>query len=100
MNLVWVVVPIAGEFFCIATGEGPPPRGPQLNKFRGNADDTEDVPPDLLLLVTSSYICRLPLLTESPPVSRLSARVRLFNGWQRDWSRLLILIAWILWDIC
>jgi hypothetical protein len=33
--------------FRIAIGEGPPPRGPQLDKLRGNADHTEVVPPRL-----------------------------------------------------
>jgi hypothetical protein len=35
------------ERFRIAIGEGPPPRGPQLDKLRGNADHTEVVPPRL-----------------------------------------------------
>ena len=30
-------------------GEGPPPRGPQHHMVRGNADDTEVVPPNELL---------------------------------------------------
>jgi hypothetical protein len=63
MHLVWGGRSDYWGFFRIATGEGPTPREPQLNKFRGNADDTEDVPLDLLLLVTSSYICRLPNLS-------------------------------------
>jgi hypothetical protein len=95
-----VVVPISGEFFRITKGAGPPPRGAQLDEFSGNADDTEGVPPDYLLLATSFYICRIPRLTESHPVSRLTATVEFFDRQQPDWSRLPILIAWILWDIC
>ena|GEM_PF-2059225 len=33
----------------VAPGEGLPPRGPQHHMVRGNADDTEVVPPNELL---------------------------------------------------
>jgi hypothetical protein len=59
------LVLIAVEPFRIAIGEGPPSRGPQLDKFRGNADHTEVVPPALRYPALGRDEIRLVLSNQS-----------------------------------